>query len=83
MSNIGPGRITTPYRPEPWAESAACVGKDPEIWFSPLLADEAVSICATCTVRDSCDDFAARWDESDGIWAGVDRGERRTKGAAA
>jgi Transcription factor WhiB len=56
-----------------WQDRAAC-GSDPESFFDPKRADQALAICARCPVRKPCADFAEANDEQFGIWGGVVRG---------
>lgn len=56
-----------------WQADAACVGTDPELWFSeddPSIV-HAQSICAQCTVRDECIAEAIASSTADGIRGGV------------
>ena len=57
-----------------WMEDAACVGLPTE-WFFPdrggaELARQAKAVCAWCSVRRACLDFATATDTRDGIWGG-------------
>jgi WhiB family transcriptional regulator, redox-sensing transcriptional regulator len=56
-----------------WQERAAC-GSDPESFFDPKRADDALAVCARCEVRDPCAAYAEANDEQFGIWGGVVRG---------
>ena len=56
-----------------WQERAAC-GSDPESFFDPKRADEALAICARCPVRDACADYADANGEEFGVWGGTARG---------
>lgn len=64
---------------KPWTEQAACVGEDPEIFFSDQGAPshEAKRICARCPARATCHQAALDEDEEFGIWAGLGPTERR------
>jgi WhiB family redox-sensing transcriptional regulator len=58
---------------EDWMKSAACRGMGPDLFFpgrgkSP---QEVQAICASCPVRDRCDDYAERTRPDGGIWGGV------------
>jgi WhiB family redox-sensing transcriptional regulator len=59
-----------------WIEQAACVGTDPEIWFTVDPASfeycVAVSICKRCEVRRPCYESAIMRREHYGIWGGID-----------
>ena len=56
-----------------WQSRAAC-GADPESFFDPKRADEALAICARCEVRVACAAYAEANDEQFGIWGGTVRG---------
>ena len=56
-----------------WQDDAAC-GADPESFFDPKRADEALGTCARCPVREPCAAYAESNDEQYGIWGGVVRG---------
>jgi len=65
----------------PWRSKAACQGLDPEIFY-PLSEDEtdaadAQAVCAQCTVREACLEFALTVREKDGVWGGATERERR------
>lgn len=62
-----------------WIASAACKGRT-HLFFAPAgerpgardrRVAEAVAICATCPVRTECGEYAARYSEGHGIYAGV------------
>lgn len=65
-----------------WRDSAACRGKDPDLWFPvalrsdksarPRAVTRAVTICASCPARARCLEEAAQRDERYGIWGGFD-----------
>jgi len=56
-------------------DRAACVGKDPELFFStdPEDVRRAVRVCRECPVIKDCRKYAKRHRIGDGIWAGVER----------
>jgi len=61
--------------PEEWRDNAAC-RKHPTSWWYPdgyAAADcrDAITICATCPVRDDCLTTAMRRVERHGIWGGL------------
>ena len=56
-----------------WHERAAC-GPQPEAFFDPKRADEALRICAGCPVRLPCAAYAEANDEQFGVWGGTVRG---------
>ena len=59
-----------------WVERAACVGIDPELWFTTerdsFERAQAIKICGTCDVRTECLKVARKRRERFGIWGGVD-----------
>jgi WhiB family redox-sensing transcriptional regulator len=62
-----------------WRQRGACRGLDPDIFYptSDDDAGEAKSICASCTVREMCLEYALSNREADGIWGGATEKERR------
>jgi WhiB family transcriptional regulator, redox-sensing transcriptional regulator len=66
-----------------WRAASACLNTDPDVFF-PVAVGSAASkqvaramrICAGCTVRQQCLDFAMRSGEKDGIWGGTTPEER-------
>lgn len=62
-----------------WTEQAACVGEDPEIFFSEQGAPshDAKRICDRCPVAAMCLQAALDQDEEFGIWGGLGPAERR------
>jgi WhiB family redox-sensing transcriptional regulator len=74
--------VTTPD----WRVSAACLGKDTELFFGRdgereterLIRDtQAKAICATCPVTAECGAFGAT--QAYGTWGGETEGERRAR----
>ena len=67
---------------EDWKLRAACRGSDPDLFF-PLKGDHrcvapALTICARCTVKQECLDYAnSRPIEKFGIWGGQVEKQRR------
>ena len=68
-----------------WQHDAACVGKDPELFF-PIGADgpaldqtqQARQVCAGCAVQCLCLEWAMLTGINDGVWGGLTENERRT-----
>lgn len=60
---------------EEWMDRAACVGHDPELFFSLERDDirKAVRICDDCPVIANCRKYAKRHRIGSGVWAGVER----------
>ncbi len=70
-----------------WQFEASCRGSDANLFFSPTHLESkeerdqrearAKSICADCTVRSRCLEFALLTREPHGIWGGLNELERR------
>ncbi len=68
-----------------WRNEAACRDVDPDLFF-PIgttgiaveHVDAAKRICATCTVREPCLEFALASNQDAGVWGGLTEDERRT-----
>ncbi len=62
-----------------WQGQSNCVGVDPDIFFPERGAStkEAKSICAACSVREHCLEYALVNGEKFGIWGGTSERERR------
>lgn len=62
-----------------WRQRAACRGVDPDIFYpaSDEEAEAAKAICAQCTVREACLEYALANRERDGVWGGATERERR------
>lgn len=70
--------VVIPDRPA-WQAAANCRGVDPELFF-PQRGEstrEAKQVCAGCTVRADCLDYAIANGEKFGIWGGRSERERR------
>jgi WhiB family redox-sensing transcriptional regulator len=74
-----------------WRANAKCVGMT-EVFFPKqgMSIDSrrqnvkiAQSVCAECTVRKECFNFAKKNDEVDGVWGGVDFYKPRNGGKSA
>ena len=73
---------------ELWQVKAACRGPHSAIFFPPshferkdekeLREATAKAICAGCSVRQACLDYAIRIREPHGIWGGLNELERKT-----
>jgi WhiB family redox-sensing transcriptional regulator len=68
-----------------WRAKAACLGENTEMFFvsgnTGLAAeqtDRAKAVCAVCTVRDACLEWAIATNQQDGVWGGLSEDERRT-----
>jgi len=70
-----------------WQIKAACRGPQATVFFPPTHAerkeertdreDRAKHICATCSVRKPCLDYALQIREPHGIWGGLNEAERK------
>lgn len=65
--------------PLAWQEYALCAQTDPEAFFPEKGGStrEAKGVCASCTVRAQCLEYALKNDERFGIWGGYSERERR------
>ena len=63
----------------PWNDRAACKGLDPLVFFPDEAEDPepAKAICAACSVRESCLEFALANRRLEGVWGGCTERERR------
>ena len=65
-----------------WGELAACINHDPELFFPEhgiRMNSPALKICAGCPVLAECSDYAKKIKPSDGIWAGKNYTQRRSR----
>ena len=79
--------VTTQRLGEAWQARAACRGPQAAVFFPPTHAERkedkaarearAKEICATCTVRGACLEYAIRIREPHGIWGGLNEIERK------
>ena len=62
-----------------WREHAACRGIDASVFYpaSEEEAEAAKEICAGCSVRQLCLEYALSNRERDGVWGGTTERERR------
>ncbi|WP_068424644.1 WhiB family transcriptional regulator [Piscicoccus intestinalis] len=62
-----------------WRDSALCAQTDPEEFFPDKGGgtSQAKRVCAACTVRTECLEYALAHDERFGIWGGTSERERR------
>jgi WhiB family redox-sensing transcriptional regulator len=75
----------TEYAAADWREAGACLTADPDLFFPVAVGDgdaarqqvsRALRICADCTVKQQCLEFAMRTREPVGIWGGTTPEER-------
>lgn len=78
------------YSYEEWMDDALCAQTDPDMFFPEKggSTENAKKVCAACTVRLECLEYALRHNERHGIWGGMSRTERvrfvrRRRGRAA
>jgi WhiB family transcriptional regulator, redox-sensing transcriptional regulator len=79
--------VTTQRLGEAWQARAACRGPQSAVFFPPTHAERkedkaerearAKEICATCTVKGPCLEYAIRIREPHGIWGGLNEVERK------
>jgi WhiB family transcriptional regulator, redox-sensing transcriptional regulator len=70
-----------------WQSKAACRGPFQSVFFPPSMGEgrldkvrresRAKSICAQCSVRTPCLDYAISIREPHGVWGGLNEIERR------
>ena len=64
-----------------WRDEAVCRGFDIEVFFPDEGDAAAISaakdICAACPVLDDCLAYAVEHNQTEGIWGGTTRQERR------
>ena len=63
----------------PWQKEAKCLQAEPDTFFPEKGGStrEAKRICAQCTVRAECLEYALENEERFGIWGGLSERERR------
>ena len=68
-----------PLTNQTWRQHAACQGVEPDVFYpvSDEEADVAKAICAVCSVRQMCLEYALVNRERDGVWGGATERERR------
>lgn len=67
-----------------WRSAGACLSADPDLFYpisdrglGQRQVAQAKVICASCSVRRPCLEFALAHDQSHGIWGGTTPEERR------
>ncbi len=67
-----------------WRSRAACLDEDPDLFFpegntgaSHLQIEKAKAVCRTCTVAETCLEWALESGQDYGVWGGMSEGERR------
>ncbi len=79
--------VTTQRLGEAWQARAACRGPQAAVFFPPTHAERkedkaarearAKEICASCTVKGACLEYAIRIREPHVIWGGLNEVERK------
>jgi WhiB family redox-sensing transcriptional regulator len=75
----GPVFASIPFDPQPWADDAACVDRDPRLFFPERGEDTraAKAVCRDCPARNECLEYALEHRIIFGIWGGLSEAERR------
>ncbi len=64
-----------------WRDGAACRGFDISVFFPDESDSDAIAhakdICLSCPVIDDCLSYAVEHNQTEGIWGGTTRQERR------
>ena len=67
-----------------WREHASCRHTDPELFFpvgntgaALQHIAQAKAVCATCSVKEPCLQFALETNQDSGVWGGTSEEERR------
>lgn len=67
-----------------WRSRAACLDKDPDLFFpvgnagpALLQIEEAKAVCRTCEVVDTCLQWAIESGQDYGVWGDMSEDERR------
>lgn len=76
---LGTDRAVGDDNPLSWQADSLCTQTDPEAFFPEKGGStrDAKRICAECTVRSECLEYALANDERFGIWGGLSERERR------
>jgi WhiB family redox-sensing transcriptional regulator len=79
--------LTNTLHEQTWQLDAACRGHDRTIFYAPSTPERredrdvrearAKAICAQCTVREDCLEYALAQRDQHGIWGGLNEVERR------
>ncbi len=76
------GAASAAFTGSSWVDDAACresgiASLFHDAMWDPYYAASAKDVCATCSARVDCLDYALRVSEPLGIWGGLDPAERR------
>ncbi len=71
--------VAVPVVDESWRARANCLGVDPALFFPERgePTGQAKAVCAGCSVRAECLDYAIETTARFGIWGGCSEAERR------
>jgi WhiB family redox-sensing transcriptional regulator len=80
-----PSLLTTAQpREDDWRNDAACASNETDLFFpngstgpAARQTREAKNVCARCSVRDACLNFALDTGQTYGVWGGLSEDERR------
>ena len=68
-----------------WRSRAACLSVDPELFFpigntgpAVVQVTEAKRVCNSCTVSETCLQWAIENHQDSGVWGGLSEEERRS-----
>lgn len=65
-------------RGEEWRSLALCWGLDPEVFYDLEKEEQAQRVCALCSVRTACLEYALSHNEDKGVWGGATEKQRGT-----
>jgi len=71
--------MTPPTVAPGWADTAACKGLDPAIFYPATDEDAEVAkaVCDSCPVQETCLEHAIERREHNGVWGGATERERQ------
>jgi Transcription factor WhiB len=49
---------------------------DPDLWFEAYFENQAKAVCASCSIRQKCLEYAITNKETEGVWGGLSGPER-------
>lgn len=66
-----------------WWDNAACLGMTPDFFYPETKEATAIAkrICALCSERQACLEYALDAGEKHGVWGGMCERERRALGS--
>jgi WhiB family redox-sensing transcriptional regulator len=71
-------KYSPPPPPGDWRFDGACVGVGPEVFYPPSgqRPVEALALCAVCSVRSECLEYAIEFNQHWGVWGGLTERQR-------